>query len=319
MHRYIARRLLLVPLVLFLVSLVIFVLIHALPGDIALVILAGGGDAGMVSEEALAALREKLGTDQPLWVQYGAWMGGLLTLNPGLSLWTGEPVAGEVLTKLLVTLQLALMAIAVSWLIALPLGVLSALRQDTWIDYIFRVLSIGGLVMPEFWTGVLIILFLSTWFGWVPPLGYARFIDDPMRNLSQLLWPVLALGYRLAALLSRMIRSSLLEVVREDYIRTAWAKGLREQVITYRHAMKNAILPVVTVSGNHIGYLLGGAVVMELIFNLPGLGRLLVDSVFHRDYPVVQIIVLAMALVFMLVNLAVDLLYGWLDPRIRYS
>lgn len=319
MQRYIARRLLLVPMVLFLVSLVIFFLIHMLPGDIALVIVAGGGEAGVVSEEELNVVRQKLGTDRPLLVQYASWMGGLLTLNPGISYWTDEPVAGEVLSKLLVTLQLAIMAIVVSWLIALPLGVLSALRQDTWIDYIFRVLSIGGLVMPEFWTGVLIILFLSTWFGWVPPLGYAKFVDDPMRNMSQLIWPVLALGYRLAALLSRMIRSSLLEVIREDYIRTAWAKGLREQVIVYRHALKNAILPVITVSGNHIGYLLGGAVVMELIFNLPGLGRLLVDSVFHRDYPVVQTIVLVMALVFMLVNLAVDVLYGWLDPRIRYS
>ncbi|MEK7681231.1 MAG: ABC transporter permease, partial [Chloroflexota bacterium] len=160
---------------------------------------------------------------------------------------------------------------------------------------------------------------LSIWFSWTPPLGYTGLFDDPFKNLTQLIWPALALGYRLSALLSRMIRSSLLEVIREDYVRTAWAKGLRERVVTFRHALKNALLPVVTISGSHIGYLLGAAVVMELIFSIPGIGRLLVDSVFHRDFPVVQSIVLLIALVFLVVNLGVDLLYGWLDPRIRYS
>jgi len=230
----------------------------------------------------------------------------------------GEPVAKVIKNRFPLTLELAFLIFFTSLFIAIPIGVLSAIRQDTWVDYVFRVVSIAGLAMPIFWTGILIIFFLVLFFDWMPPLGYASPLEDPLENLQQLIWPALAQGYMLAALLSRMTRSSMLEVLRQDYMRTAWSKGLRERVIVSRHALKNAILPVITLSGVQFGYVLGGVVIMETVFSLPGMGRMLVESIAGRDYPMIQVMILLIAFVFLSVNLIVDLVYGWLDPRIRY-
>ena len=319
MHKYVIRRLLMVVPILFGVSLVVFFIMRMVPGDVATMILMGPtGDVG-ARQEDIAALREKLGLDRPLAVQYLSWVGGMLTLNVGDSLWSGRPIFEEVLERFPLTLELAALSIVISVFIALLTGILAAVRQNTWIDYVFRAVSIAGLSVPNFWLGTMVILILSRYFFWSPPLGYTSFTDDPLVNLQQMIWPAVILGYSLAAVTSRMTRSSLLEVLREDYIRTAWAKGLSERVIVMRHAFRNALLPVLTLSAIQLGTLLGGTVIMETIFTLPGIGRYLVDSVFHRDYPVTQTIITIMAVKFVFINLIVDLLYGLIDPRIRYA
>jgi len=318
MQRYIIRRLLLAIPVLIGVSLTIFIVMRVLPGDIALAILGGEGTAG-VSQEQLNDLRTQLGLNKPLYEQYGNWMWDFIRLNPGKSLQSGRPVMTHIQESFPVTLELVILSIVVSLLIALPIGVLSAMRQDTWVDYVFRVVSIGGLAMPVFWTGTLIIMVLVGTFGWLPPLGYMGFFENPVVNIQQVIWPSLAMGYYLSAAVSRMTRSQMLEVLRQDYIRTAWSKGLRERVIMYRHALKNAILPVVTVTGIQFGVLIGGAVLVEIVFVLPGMGTELVQAILRRDYPIVQTIIMLIAAIYVLVNLGVDLLYAWLDPRIRYT
>lgn len=319
MHKYVIRRLLMVIPILFGVSLVVFFIMRMVPGDVATMILMGPtGDVG-ARQEDIAALREKLGLDRPLAIQYLSWVGGMLTLNVGDSLWSGRPIFEEVLERFPLTLELAALSIVISVFIALLTGILAAVRQNTWIDYVFRAVSIAGLSVPNFWLGTMLILILSRYFFWSPPLGYTSFTDDPLVNLQQMIWPAVILGYSLAAVTSRMTRSSLLEVLREDYIRTAWAKGLSERSIVMRHAFRNALLPVLTLSAIQLGTLLGGTVIMETIFTLPGIGRYLVDSVFHRDYPVTQTIITIMAVKFVFINLIVDLLYGLIDPRIRYA
>lgn len=319
MHKYVIRRLLMVVPILFGVSLVVFFIMRMVPGDVATMILMGPtGDVG-ARQEDIAALREKLGLDRPLAIQYLSWVGGMLTLNVGDSLWSGRPIFEEVLERFPLTLELAALSIVISVFIALVTGILAAVRQNTWIDYVFRAISIAGLSVPNFWLGTMVILILSRYFFWSPPLGYTSFTDDPLVNLQQMIWPAVILGYSLAAVTSRMTRSSLLEVLREDYIRTAWAKGLSERIIVTRHAFRNALLPVLTLSAIQLGTLLGGTVIMETIFTLPGIGRYLVDSVFHRDYPVTQTIITIMAVKFVFINLIVDLLYGLIDPRIRYA
>ena len=319
MHQYIARRFLTAIPVLLGVSIIIFVIMRIVPGDVALAVMGGGEAAATISEEDLAAMRHRLGVDRPYHEQYFAWIGGLLRLDAGMSLWTETPVVDEISQRLPLTIELASLAVILSVCIAIPVGILSAIRQDTWMDYVFRVFTIGGLAVPDFWLGTLVVLFLVLWFSWLPPVGFAGLLDDPWKNVQQMIWPATILGYRFSAVMARMMRSCMLEALRQDYIRTAWSKGLRERAVIFRHALKNAVLPVITIAGNELGYLLGGAVVMETIFSLPGVGRALVDSVFHRDYPVVQVIILMVAMVFVFVNLAVDLLYGWLDPRIRYG
>jgi peptide/nickel transport system permease protein len=317
--RYIARRLIfLIPTVVF-VSVIIFSLMRVLPGDVARMILIGPGGEGVAREEDIAKLRQELGLDRPLPVQYLAWMRGVLTLNPGISLWSSEPIRQEIATRLPLSMQLALMAGAISLVVAIPSGIISAVRQRTVLDYGTRVFSIAGLSLPNFWVGTMIILFLVYTFQWTPPLGYRGPLEDPWANFQQLIWPALALGYNQAAIVSRMTRSSLLEVLREDYVRTARAKGLAEWVVIIRHAIRNALLPVVTLSAIQFGYTLGGTVVMETVFTLPGVGRYLVDAIAHRDYPVVQTLVLMFAMIFVLINLAVDVTYTKLDPRIRYT
>ena len=317
MRTYLAKRLLLIVPTLFGVAAVVFLIMRVIPGDVTLLIL-GGDQTGRIDPQQLAAMRHQLGLDQPLAVQFGAWLWGVLRLDFGTSLWTGQPVIEEVLIRLPLSLEVAILATIVSVLLAIPLGMLAAVRQDTWVDYVIRVVSIGGQAIPSFWVGILVILFLVIYFGWGPPLEFTPPWVDPWANFQQLIWPVLTIGYRYAAVTTRMTRSTVLEVLREDYIRTAWAKGLRERAVVIRHALKNAMLPVITLVGTEFAFLIGGLVVTETVFTLNGVGRFVVDAVAHRGYPVVQALVFLIALCFVIVNLLIDLTYAWLDPRIRY-
>jgi peptide/nickel transport system permease protein len=318
MREYLLRRLLITLPVLLAVSIIIFLIMHVAPGDAARMMLSGSTGETVADEATVAKLRTQLGLDRPYVVQYADFMFGLIRFDPGKSLWSGLPITQEIADRAPITLELAVLAAIISWLIALPTGMLSAVRRDTWVDYVFRVVSVAGLAVPVFWLGTLVVLALSTWFRWTPPLGYTG-VSDPGRNIQQFIWPAVVLGYSGAAVLSRMTRSAMLEVLREDFVQTARAKGLRERVVVGRHALKNALLPVITLSAIQLGHLLGGAVISESIFALPGIGRFLVDGIFHRDYPVVQTIVVLLAVVFVLLNLVVDVLYAWLDPRIRYG
>jgi peptide/nickel transport system permease protein len=317
MRQYLARRLLLIVPTLLGVASLVFVIMRVIPGDVALLIL-GGDQAGQIDRAQLAAMHRQLGLDQPLVVQFGSWLWGVLRFDFGTSLWTGRPVVEELLIRLPLSLELAVLATIVSVLLAIPFGMLAAVRQDSWVDYLIRVISIGGLAIPSFWVGILIILLLVIHFGWGPPLEYTPPWVDPWANFQQMVWPVVTVGYRYAAVTTRMTRSTVLEVLRDDYIRTAWAKGLGERAIVIRHALKNAMLPVITLIGTEFAFLIGGLVVTETVFTLNGVGRFVVDAVAHRDYPVVQALVFVIAFSFVIVNLMIDLTYAWFDPRIRY-
>jgi peptide/nickel transport system permease protein len=314
---YIAKRLLLIVPTLLGAASLVFVIMRVIPGDVALLII--GGDAGNVDPKQLTAMRERLGLDQSLLVQFGTWLWGVVRFDFGTSLWTGRPVTEELLIRLPLSLELALLATMVSVVIAIPLGMLAAVRQDTWVDYVARVISIGGLAIPGFWVGILTILFLVIFFGWGPPLEFTPPWVDPWANFQMMVWPVVTVGYRFSAVTTRMTRSTVLEVLREDYIRTAWAKGLRERAVVIRHALKNAMLPVITLIGTEFAFLIGGLVVTETVFNLPGVARYLVEAIQWRDYPVVQNLAMIIAIVVVVSNLAVDMLYAWLDPRVRYA
>ena len=317
MQTYIAKRLLLIVPTLLGVAALVFLIMRVIPGDVALLIL-GGDQAARIDPKQLENMRRQLGLDQPYLVQFGEWLWGVVRFDFGKSLWTGRPVVEEVLIRLPLSLELAFLATMVSVLIAIPLGMLAAVRQDTWVDYLVRVISIGGLAIPSFWVGILCILFLVIYFGWGPPLEFTPPWVDPWANLQQMIWPVVTVGYRYAAVTTRMTRSTVLEVLREDYIRTAWAKGLRDRAVVIRHALKNAMLPVITLIGTEFAFLIGGLVVTETVFTLNGVGRFVVDAVAHRDYPVVQALVFLIAFWFVIVNLLIDLTYAWFDPRIRY-
>jgi peptide/nickel transport system permease protein len=316
MRTYLAKRLLLIVPTLLGVASLVFVIMRVIPGDVALLIL--GGDSGQIDRAQLAAMHHRLGLDQPLLVQFGKWLWAVLHFDFGASLWTGRPVVEELLVRLPLSLELAILATIVAVALAIPFGMLAAVRQDSWLDYVIRVISIGGLAIPSFWAGILVILFLVIYFGWGPPLEFTPPWVNPWENFQQMVWPVVTVGYRYAAVTTRMTRSTLLEVMREDYIRTAWAKGLRERVVVVRHALKNAMLPVITLIGTEFAFLIGGLVVTETVFTLNGVGRFVVDAVAHRDYPVVQALVFVIAFGFVIVNLLIDLTYAWLDPRIRY-
>lgn len=318
MFRYLLRRLLATLPVLIAVSLIVFAIMRVAPGDVAQMILSGESGTS-ASPQEVQQLRQQLGLDRPYYVQYLAFLGDLVRLDPGPSLWTSQPVMLELGRRIPITLELALLAVAISWAIALPTGVLSAVFQDTWVDYVFRVVCVAGLALPAFWTGTLLLLLLAQQFHWMPPLGYVSPLDNPRLNIQQFIWPALIIGYATAAILSRITRSAVLEVLREDYVRTARAKGLRGAVVVGRHVLKNALAPVLTLSAVQMGNLLGGAVISETIFTLPGVGRFLVDAILHRDYPVVQTIVILFGVVVVALNLLTDLLYAWLDPRTRYT
>ena len=317
MRTYITKRLLLIIPTLLGVAGLVFVIMRVIPGDVTLLIL-GGDQAGRIDPQQIAAMRRQLGLDQPLLVQFGHWLWGVLRFDFGTSLWTGRPVVEEVLIRLPLSLELAVLATLVSVVLAIPMGMLAAIRQDSWVDYAVRIVSIGGLAIPSFWVGILCILFLVIYFGWGPPLEFTPPWVSPWANFQQMVWPVVTVGYRYAAVTTRMTRSTVLEVLREDYIRTAWAKGLRERAVVIRHALKNAMLPVITLIGTEFAFLIGGLVVTETVFTLNGVGRFVVDAVAHRDYPVVQALVFLIAFWFVIVNLLIDLTYAYFDPRIRY-
>jgi peptide/nickel transport system permease protein len=302
---------------LFGVAILIFLLLRVLPGDIVELKYAGTGS--YAPEEALARERALLGLDQPIWKQFITWIVGIARLDFGISMWTGQPITHEIAIRLELSIELALMATFVAVLISVPLGLLAAVKQDTWVDYFVRVFSIAGLSIPSFWLGIVIILAFVIYFRWLPPLTFTSFWVDPKANLTQLIWPALAVGYRYSAVATRMTRSTVLEVLREDYIRTARAKGLWERAVLIRHALKNALLPVITVIGLEFAFLVGGLVVTEQVFNLNGIGKLFVEAISQRDYTMVQSLVLLTSLVFILVNFLVDLVNACLDPRIRYQ
>ena len=319
MQAYIAKRFLLFIPTLLMATLLVFVLLRLIPGDPAMVKLVGETGEAKFTQEQLDATRAKLGTDRPLYVQYGSWLWGMLQLDFGVSLFFEEPVSKDLATKFPITLELTVLALLIATLIAVPLGMLSAIKQDSPIDYVARIITISGVALPNFWVGILIVYFLVLLFSWMPPLGYANVWEDPATNLKQLLFPALALGFYNMAFTARVTRSSMLEVYREDYIRTARAKGLAERVVVLRHALKNALLPMATVSGYEFGRLLAGTVVIENIFMVPGMGKLLLDSVLHRDYITVQAIVVVTTVSVLILNLALDVIYGWLNPRIRFT
>jgi len=316
MLQYLIKRVLLMIPTILGVAVVIFVLMRMLPGDIVELRLAGEGS--YVQQETIDKERTRLGLDKPMWQQFTSWIWGLAHLDFGYSMWTGRPVTYEIGVRFGLSLQIAIMSTIIAVLLAIPLGTLAALKQDTWVDYAVRIFSIAGLATPSFWLGIMIILAFLVVFHWTPPMVYTPIWQDPWANLSQLIWPALATGYRYSAVATRMTRSAVLEVLREDYIRTARAKGLWQQLVLKRHALKNAMLPVITVIGLEFAFLLGGLVVTEQVFNLNGIGKLFVDAVTQYDYTLVQALVMIVATVFVLSNFVVDVLYAWLDPRIRF-
>ena len=317
MHRYILKRLLLMIPTLLGVAAVVFFLLRVLPGDI--VELKYSGSGTYAPKQAIERERAQLGLNQPLWKQFAGWIWGIGRLDFGISMWTGRPITHEIAIRLELSIELALMATFIAVLISVPLGTIAAVKQDTWIDYCVRVFSIAGLAIPSFWLGIVIILIFIIYFRWLPPLTFTSLWVDPKANIMQLIWPALAVGYRYSAVATRMTRSTVLEVLREDYIRTARAKGLWERAVLIRHALKNALLPVITVIGLEFAFLIGGLVVTEQVFNLNGIGKLFVESISQRDYTMIQSLVLLTSFVFIFVNFLIDLINALMDPRIRYQ
>lgn len=317
MLRHIVRRILVVVPTLVGASILIFATMRIIPGDPAQVILGGEGMGGYVKPIQIETLREELGLTKPLVVQYLDWMGGVIRGDFGRSLWYGSSVATEIGRRAPITFQLVLMGIVVGWILGLPIGILSAVYRESITDHALRVGAVLLLAVPNFWIATMIILVGVLVFGWLPPTGTHLVWIDPVGNMTQMMWPALIIGGHEAARVARMTRSSLLEVIREDYIRTAWSKGLSAHIVYIRHALKNALIPVITLSSLYFGVLLGGTVVLESIFSMPGLGLALLESVKVRDYPMVQTLMLFLVATFAAINLAVDILYTVLDPRIR--
>jgi len=323
MFRYIIRRLLLVIPTLFGAATLVFLLMRLVPGDICLVRLGSGGTS--FTADALNRCHAEIGIDRSWILQYLDFLWGLVTFNLGNSMWSGKPVIAEIATRLPISLEVAIVATVIAVIIAIPLGTISALRQNSWVDLLVRSFSIAGLATPSFWLGIMSILLVLdltqalTGHPWMPPIDYVPLWEDPIRNLSIVMLPAITIGYRYAAVSMRMTRSAMLEVLREDYIRTARAKGLMRRIIINRHALKNAMLPVVTVIGIEFAFLIGGLVVTEQVFNLNGIGRLMVLSVQNQDYTLTQALVMFVVTVSVLSNLLVDLFYAWLDPRIRLA
>ncbi len=317
MLMYTLKRLLFTIPTLIGVAVLVFFMLRIVPGDIVEVKLRG--DGGNVTQEVVEMERKRLGLDRPLLVQFGDYMWGLARGDLGISMWTERPVIEEIMIRLELSLEVAILATIFATMISIPLGTAAALFRNTWIDYVVRIITIGGLSIPSFWFGMIIIVSLLTIFNWLPPITFTPIYVDPVANLSQLIWPALAVGYRYCAVTARMIRSSLLEVLAEDYIRTARAKGVYEKLVVSRHALRNALLPAITVMGLEFAFLIGGLVVTEQVFNLNGIGQLFVQSVSRNDFMLIQGMVIMIAAFYVVINLAVDLLYAVFDPRIRYG
>ena len=317
MSGYAWRRLLALIPTMFFASIIVFLSVRLIPGDIIDLMLSqnSGSNTSMSREHLVHAL----GLDRPMWTQYLSWSSGILFRGDfGASLWTGTPVLETLLERMPVTIELAILALIVALTVAIPIGIYSAVRQDTAGDYTSRSFSILMLAVPSFWLGTMAMVLPSIWWGWTPEIRYVPFFSDPIQNLKQMILPAIILGTALSAITMRMTRTMMLEVLRQDYIRTAWAKGLSERRIVIRHALRNALIPVVTLIGLQAPLLLSGAVILEQIFVIPGIGMLLLDAVSTRDYPIVTGVFLVVGLAVMLVNVVVDLSYGWLDPKVRY-
>ena len=324
MWGYIAKRFSLFVPTLFLVTALVFLLLRIIPGDPARLLLAGEQGEVAYTQEDLAELQAKLGTDKPLITQYGVWVLGLVRLDFGESIYYSSlnydaPVWDDIKNRFPITFELTVLALLMSFAVAIPLGVVSALYQDKPVDYASRIITIIGIALPNFWVAIMIVFVLSTYFDWLPPLAYIRFEDGPWTNIQQMFFPALALATSHTAFVARITRSATLEVFREDYIRTARSKGLAETVVIGRHALKNALLPVITVLGYEFGRLMGGTVIIEAIFGIPGMGTLLITSITNRDYPSIQGIVVVITVLVLVLNVVTDLVYAWLNPRIRYA
>jgi peptide/nickel transport system permease protein len=321
MSQYFARRVLLFIPTILLATILVFGLFWIVPGDAAMMILTGdeGDSGGRVTDEDYAKLRAELGLDRHVVVQYGDWVWNLLQGDLGTSTWYRVPVLDEIKGRFFITMELAVLAIVMAFIVAVPLGVISAVKQDTGVDYASRVIALIGVAMPNFWIGILMVYGLAYFTGWLPPLGYSSLWSDPGRNIVQLIFPALALAFHDLGFTARVARSAMLEVMREDYMRTARSKGLKEWTVIGRHGLKNALLPVITVSGYQFGRLLGGVIIIESIFVVPGVGTMLIDAIIHRDFIVLQAVVLLTAAIVLALNLVIDLMYGVLDPRIRYN
>ena len=320
MRAYIIRRLLLIFPTLFILSILVFLSVRFIPGDVIDVMQARMEVSVVGKSLDRKALEHELGLDVPVWVQYGRWMGGILLRGTlGNSLLGHWSVEEKIIGRLPVTLELGILAILIGLVIALPVGIYSAIRQDTVVDFLGRSVAIIGLATPNFWLGVMVMIYPAIWWGWAPPTEWVHFTEDPLGNLWGFLIPSLILGTASAAATMRMMRTMMLEVLRQDYVRTAWSKGLKERAVVIRHAIKNALIPVVTLIGLQLPILVGGAVIMENIFNLPGLGRLLLSALNDRDYPMVSGVNLFFATGVVLLNLLIDLIYPYLDPRVRYE
>ena len=318
MQQYVIKRIILfVPTVL-LVTLIAFIVMAVLPGDPAIAILEGDG-GGSYTAEDLEKLRKELGTDRNVFVQYGTWIGGVAKGDFGESLWFKSSVMTELGGRIPVTVELAVLATLLAVVVAVPLGIVASIRPDSPLDYGSRIFTLIGIAVPNFLVAVMMILFLLKIFNWLPSLGYVNLWEDPVQNLSQMIFPALALALYEMAFIARVTRSSMMEIIREDYMRTARSKGLSEKVVLFRHGLKNAILPILTISGWQFGRLFGGTVVIETIFLIPGMGRILIEAVQHRDFPLIQAAIVIIGIAIVCINLLVDLLYGWLDPRIRYA
>jgi peptide/nickel transport system permease protein len=317
-QQYIAKRILLNIPVIFLVVTVVFMFSHLRP-DFAEQRAAQGFSGGREYQEALAAIRAELGTDKPVLEQYGRYLWDTMRGDFGDSLATQKPVVVELKNRLGTSIELGILQIIVGLVISIPVGVISAIRQDTWLDYALRFFAILGLAIPSFYMATLMLLFAFNWFGWGPPTTtYTGFFENPSLNLQAMILPALAGGFAMGAVIMRLLRSQLLEVLRQDYVRTAWAKGLRERAVVARHAMKNAMIPVFTIVGLLVGTLFGGNVILESMFALPGVANFVVISFKQNDLPMVQGIVLLVGIVLVMTNIIVDISYAWLDPRIRY-
>jgi peptide/nickel transport system permease protein len=319
MRKYLGQRLLIAIPTLFGVTLLIFIAMRVLPGDPLSAISGEGGGTYVLSKEQLQAARVSLGLDRPYVVQYLDWLRDILRGDLGKSFWRGEPIRELIFRRAPITGQIALMAIILSWVIGLPVGVVGALWRNSLTDYASRLVVTFFMAIPSFWVGLMIVLSLVLAFTWRPPLTIVYLWDDPIRNLQMTTGPALVLGVALAAMMARITRSSVLEVLGEDYVRTARAKGLHERIVVWRHALVNAMLPILTVSGTALGALLGGSVAVERAFGVPGLGLALVFAVAERDWMLIQNLVLLYGTIFVLINLVIDVSYGWFDPRIRYQ
>ncbi len=319
MQAYLVKRVLLFIPTILLVTTFVFLLLRIVPGDPAVMLLSGQEGLEEYTDEDLAAMRAKLGTDDSIAKQYGRWIWGMLHLDFGKSIFYATPVWDDIKVKFPITLELTVISLFMSFAVAIPLGVVSAINQDKPVDYASRIITIIGIALPNFWVGIMVIFILSNYFGWLPRLGYVNFQDGPWDNLQQMFFPALPLAISQTAFVARVTRSATLEVFREDYIRTARAKGLAEMVVIGRHALKNAMLPVITVMAYEFGRLMGGTVIIENIFNIPGMGRLLITAISHRDFPVVQAVVVVITVLVLVLNVITDLVYTWLNPRIRYA